>query len=70
MRFSVPNGKLDLPFVLTRERGFFWRVDLEQSESLLRQTFQQAAANYLRQSPAMFQQFLQQFLQRMPMPPR
>ncbi|MFA0737866.1 MAG: hypothetical protein LKKZDAJK_000963 [Candidatus Fervidibacter sp.] len=69
-RFSVPNGKLELPFALTRERGFFWRVDLEQSENLLRQTIQQAATNYLRQSPAIHQQFLQQLPQGMPAPPR
>jgi len=70
MRISVPNAKLELPFALTRERGLFWRVDLEQSESLLRQQFQQAAAAYLRQSPAMLQQFLQQMMQKMPAPPR
>jgi hypothetical protein len=70
MRISVPNAKLELPFALTRERGLFWRVDLEQSENLLRQQFQQAAAAYLRQSPAMLQQFLQQMMQGMPAPPR
>ncbi|MFA0759495.1 MAG: hypothetical protein PVTTEEND_001466 [Candidatus Fervidibacter sp.] len=70
MRISVPNSKVELPFALTRERGFFWRVDLEQSENLLLQQLQQAAAAYLRQSPAMLQKFLQQMMQGMPAPPR
>ncbi|GBC97761.1 hypothetical protein HRbin17_00252 [bacterium HR17] len=59
MRFSVPAGKLELPFALRRERVLFWRVDLEQSEPLLRQTLQQAALAVLRQQPALLQQLLQ-----------
>lgn len=69
-RFSVPNGKLELPFVLTRERWFFWRVDLERSEALLRQQLQQAAADYLRQNPALMQQWLQQMTQGAPSLPK
>ncbi|MER3501165.1 MAG: hypothetical protein IMHGJWDQ_002109 [Candidatus Fervidibacter sp.] len=55
------SGSAELPFVLVRERLIFWRVDLERSESLLREATRKAILDAIRQNPQ-----LQQLLQFLP----
>lgn len=55
------NGTANLPFVLTREKFIFWRVDLEKSDPLIRQEARRAVIEAVKQNPT-----LQQLLQFLP----
>lgn len=51
------SGNLNLPFVLTRERILFWKIDLEKSEPLIREEVKKAAWEAVKRNPVL-QQFL------------
>ncbi len=54
------KGSTELPFVLTRDRWIFWRVDLEQSDPLVQEAAKQAIWKAIQQDPRL-QQLLKLF---------
>lgn len=61
MNFSL-NGNMNLTFVLARHLILFWRIDLEKSESLIREEAMKAVKEAIRQNPT-----IQQLLQFLPL---
>ncbi len=57
--------KMELPFVLVRERLIFWRVDLEKSQPLLKESVMKALGPQLQQFIMAFQQAFGQAIQQM-----
>lgn len=52
------SGTAHLPFVLTREKLIFWRVDLEKSEPLIRDEAKRAAIEAMKKNPELQQLLL------------